>query len=182
MLNFFFIVCLTLQEVFARNGVTGLVYAAWNFTCVYVLNNSLVRGMMIFCPHTSDMTWYWMPRTMWLPWVRGSSRSNRGLIYAVIQFCRREKGCTVPPKVTATILLNVQFYLFLYFFACHSCFWLCLSLFLTKPAASDGLCRHLPRLINLSVPQKTAQKHISSFNFLLLVDKGAFIFVDSAKH
>lgn len=89
---------------------------------------------------------------MWLSWVLGSSRSNRELIYAVIQFYHWEKGGTVPPKVTATILLSVQFYL--HFFACLSCSWLCLSLFLTKPAASEVLCHHLQQLIILSVPQK----------------------------
>lgn len=52
----------------------------------------------------------WTPRTMWLSWVLGSSRSNRELIYAVIQFYHWEKGGTVPPKVTATVLPNVQFY------------------------------------------------------------------------
>lgn len=99
--------------------------------------HSFVCGMMMFCLHTSEVSCYWIPRTMWLSGVHWWSQSNRGFINAVMQFHLWEKGGTVPPKDSFYLLL------FLCYFICFSLmffFLLYSTLCLTKPPFDCSRC------------------------------------------
>lgn len=129
--------------------VTGLVCAAWNITCLDIMN--------ITVPHTSDTTCCWIPRTMWLSWVRGWSQEQQRTYlccYAISSLGER-RHCATQRQLSFIVFYLRFFIYFLLFFHVFCSVQLCSW---TKPGDSEVLCHHPHQLIILKAPPRPPKK------------------------